>query len=98
MSEKEIILPFSGIFKKLVYEHSALYLRGFPLGDVKKFTVFLHNLKGVSSFNYEQGTGYRHALNNKASHTVIRNLNDPVEFFEMSVNSAFQNTIEDLLT
>ena len=80
MSEKNF-LPFSGIFKKLVYEHSALYLRGFPLGNLKKFTKFVQNLKGVSSFNYDQGTGYRHALNDQARYTIMRNPNYRVGFF-----------------
>ena len=60
----------SGTFKDLLYKHSALHMRSFPLGDLQKFTKFLQHLDGVTHYNYQQGTGFRHALNDQVINKV----------------------------
>ena len=53
---------FSGTYKQLLYEHGAILLQGFPLGEPKKYKKFLKHLDGVTQMFYSKAGGVRHAV------------------------------------
>lgn len=58
---------FSGTYKSFLYEHGAVLLQNFPLGDASRFNRFIKHLDGVEPIVYTEGGGARHAAEERVA-------------------------------